>query len=114
MVNAGFPKRSYVVKAALRTTTDGQKPKGTTAKIKRDQSLMKRMERGQYLVANGNRLATPEPFLNSADADRMSVEVSNGGIPNRTASSALDHSKGSACSMMVKDFSSLQFQSIAR
>ena len=29
---------------------------------------------GQYPEANGNRLATPEPFLNSADADRTSVE----------------------------------------
>jgi hypothetical protein len=50
------------------------KSKGATAKIKRGQSLVKGIERGQYPEANGNRLATPEPFLNSADADRMSVE----------------------------------------
>src|SRR5258708_10379181 len=29
---------------------------------------------GQYPAVHGNRLATPEPFLNSADADRTSVE----------------------------------------
>jgi hypothetical protein len=29
-----------------------------------------RVKYGQYPAVHGNRLATPEPFLNSADADR--------------------------------------------
>jgi hypothetical protein len=33
-----------------------------------------RVKTGQHPAAHGNRLATPEPFPNSADADRMSVE----------------------------------------
>src|SRR5260370_39086610 len=36
-----------------------------------------RVKYGQYPEADGNRLAIPEPFLNSADADRMSVEGQN-------------------------------------
>src|SRR5258707_7740066 len=39
---------------------------------------------GQHPEANGNRLATPEPFLNSADADRMS------GCQNRKYSPRVD------------------------
>jgi hypothetical protein len=33
-----------------------------------------RLNIGQHHPTQGNRLATPEPFLNSADADRTSVQ----------------------------------------
>jgi hypothetical protein len=46
------------------------------------------------MVANGNRLATPEPFLNSADADRMSVEVIQWGYSQSNSKFSIRPLKG--------------------
>ena len=51
-------KRSYVVKTAFRSYTEQSQPRGTTAKIKTDQSLIRGMERGQ-LPGLWNKNRTP-------------------------------------------------------